>query len=61
MLLESKARDVLKANLTVEKVVAEAKDITKQFNGLTATPLAPEHVLGLIFSLAAQTEALNFA
>jgi hypothetical protein len=61
MLLESKARDVLMANLTIEKVVAEAKDIAKQFNGLTATSLTPEHVLGLIFSLAAQTEALNFA
>jgi hypothetical protein len=61
MLLESKARDALKANLTIEKVVAEAKDITKQFNGLTATFLTPEHVLGLIFSLAAHTEALTFA
>lgn len=59
MLLEAKARDVLSANLTIDKVVAEAKDIAKQFNGLTATSLTPEHVLGLIFSLAAQAEALN--
>jgi hypothetical protein len=61
MLLESKAREVLKADLTIKKVVAEAKDIAKQFNGLTATSLTAEHVLGLIFSLAAQTEALTFA
>jgi len=59
MLLEAKATDVLSANLTIDKVVAEAKDIAKQFNGLTATSLTPEHVLGLIFSLAAQAEALN--
>ena len=38
-------------------MVAEAKDIAKQFAGLTATPLTPEHVMGLIFSLAAQAEA----
>jgi hypothetical protein len=41
-------------------VVAEAKDIAKQFTGLTATPLTPEHVMGLVFSLAAEAEAVNY-
>jgi len=59
MLLENKAQELLKAGLTIEKVVAEAKDIAKQFGGLTATQLTPEHVLGLVFSLAAQAEALT--
>jgi hypothetical protein len=61
MLLESKAKDLLKVGLTIQKVVAEAKDIAKQYSGLTATTLTPEHVLGLVFSLAAQSEALNYA
>lgn len=59
LLLESKANDLLKAGLTIERVVAESKDIARQFSGLTATPLTAEHVLGLVFSLAAQAEALN--
>jgi hypothetical protein len=50
---------VLLANLTIQKVVEEATDISKQFAGQTATPLKTEHVLGLIFSLAAQAEALR--
>jgi hypothetical protein len=41
-------------------VVAEAKDIAKH-QWLTATPLTPEHVMGLVFSLAAEAEALNYA
>jgi hypothetical protein len=57
VLLERKAQGVLKAGLPIERVVAEAKDIAKQFDGLTATPLTPGHILGLIFSLAAQSEA----
>lgn len=61
LLLESKAKAVLKAGLTIEKAVAEAKDIAKQFNGLMATPLTTEHVMGLLFSLAAQAEAPNYA
>jgi hypothetical protein len=60
VLLESKARDILKADMTIEKVIAEAKDIAKQFGGLIVTPLTPEHVLGLVFSLAAQAEALSY-
>jgi transcriptional regulator with XRE-family HTH domain len=59
LLLESKANDLLKAGLTIERVVAESKDIARQFSGLTATPLTAEHVLGLVFSLAAQVEAVN--
>ena len=57
MLLENKANEVLKTDLKLDRMVAEAKDIAKQFAGLTATPLTPEHVMGLIFSLAAQSEA----
>lgn len=59
LLLESKASDLLKAGLTIERVVTESKDIARQFSGLTATQLTAEHVLGLVFSLAAQAEALN--
>jgi hypothetical protein len=59
VLLESKAKELLKADLTIAKVVTEAKDIAKQFGGLTAEPLTPEHVLGLVFSLAAEAEALS--
>jgi hypothetical protein len=60
VLLESKARDILKADMTIDKVIAEAKDIAKQFSGPTVTSLTPEHVLGLVFSLAAQAEALSY-
>jgi hypothetical protein len=58
LLLESKARDVVLGNLTIPQVVDEARDISKQFAGRTSTPLTTEHVLGLVFSLAAQSEAL---
>lgn len=57
VLLENKANEVLRAGLTLKQMVAEAKAIAKQFDGIPATPLTPEHVLGLIFSLAAQSEA----
>lgn len=57
VLLENKANEVLKTDLKIDQMVAEAKVIAKQFAGLTATPLTPEHVMGLIFSLAAQAEA----
>jgi hypothetical protein len=60
MLLENRANDVLKAGLPIDRVVAEAKDIAKQFADIASTSLKPEHVLGLIFSLAAQSEALNY-
>jgi hypothetical protein len=60
MVLENKAKDLLRSDFTIAKIVVEAKDIAKQFGGLTATQLTPEHVVGLVFSLAAQTEALNY-
>lgn len=61
LLLENRAYEVLKGKLTLERVVAEAKDIAKQFAAVGVTPLTPEDVMGLIFSLAAQSEALTDA
>jgi Cap4 dsDNA endonuclease len=61
VLLEGKAHEVLRARLPIDRIVGEAKDICTQFAGLTVTPLSPEHVMGLIFSLAAQSEALSDA
>lgn len=58
LLLENRANEVLKGKLTLERVVAEAKDIVKQFEMVGVTPLTPEVVMGLIFSMAAQSEAL---
>jgi hypothetical protein len=58
---QSVGSSMLATGLTLEKAVAEAKDIAKQFQNVTATPLRPEHVMGLIFSLAAQAEATNYA
>jgi hypothetical protein len=59
VLLENRARALLVDGMTIQKVVAESKDVSKQFGGITATPLTAEHVLGLVFSLAANTEALS--
>jgi len=61
MLLEKHAKELLTTDLTLQKAIAEAKDIAKQFRNLTAVPLTPEHVMGLIFSMAAQAEATNYA
>ena len=61
VLLEQKAHDLLKEGLKIQQMIAEAKDISKQFSGITVTPLTPEHVMGLLFSLAAQSEAVNNA
>lgn len=58
VLLENRAHEVLKGELTMDRVVAEAKDIAKQFGGIGVKPLTPENVMGLIFSIAAQSEAL---
>jgi integrase len=44
MLLEKRAHDLLPTSLTLQKAVAEAKDIAKQFDNVTATPLTPEHL-----------------
>ena len=59
LLLENRANEVLKGKLTLKRAVAEAKDIAKQFAGVGVTPLTPENVMGLIFSMAAQSEALR--
>lgn len=59
LLLETRANEVLKGEMSVEKVVAEAKDIAKQFAGVGVTPVTPEDVMGLIFSKAALAEALT--
>jgi hypothetical protein len=61
VLLENRVNAVLQAQLQMDRVVAEAKDIAKQFHGLTATPLTPEHIMGLLFSMAAQSEAISHA
>jgi hypothetical protein len=58
ILLESKAMSLLRQNLPLDKLVPEAKDIAKEFAGLAGTSLTADHVLGLFFSLAAQSEAL---
>ena len=59
VLLENKAQELLKQRLTIQQIVAESKAIAKDFGGATATPLGAEHVLGLVFSLAAQAEAFK--
>jgi hypothetical protein len=59
VLLEGRVNSVLQAKLSMDRVIAEAKDIAKQFHGLTATPLTPEHIMGLLFSMAAQSEAIS--
>lgn len=59
LLLETRANEVLKGEMRVEKVVTEAKDIAKQFSDVGVTPLTPEDVMGLIFEKAALSEALT--
>jgi hypothetical protein len=59
VLLEERAREVLRGELTLKQIVAEAKDIAKQFASIGVSPLTPEDVIGLIFSLAAESEALG--
>jgi hypothetical protein len=59
LLLETRANEVLMGEMTIERVVAEAKDIAKQFAHIGVTPLTPEDVMGLIFSKAALSEALS--
>jgi hypothetical protein len=57
VLLEARAHETLKGNLTMHQVIENSKDIAKQFKGISVTQLEPEHILGLIFSLAAQAES----
>lgn len=59
LLLENRANEVLKGDMTIDKVVAEAKDIAAQFAGIGMTPLTPEDTMGLMFSKAALSEALR--
>jgi hypothetical protein len=59
VLLVQRAHQVIQGKPTLSQVVADAKDIAKQFAHIGASPLSPEAVLGLIFSLAAQTESLS--
>lgn len=58
-LLEGRANEVLRQNLSIQQIVAEARIIAKEFYAVSSSPLEAEHVLGLIFSLAAQAEASN--
>ncbi|WP_213806601.1 hypothetical protein [Granulicella sp. dw_53] len=59
ILLEQKTTTLLQAGLTIDRMVEEAKEVAKQFSGITGTPLTPEHVMGLLFSLAAQSGAIT--
>jgi hypothetical protein len=58
VLLQNRAHEVLRGELTMVRVVAEAKDIAKQFANIGVTELTPENVMGLIFSIAAESESL---
>ena len=58
LVLQTRAQEILNGNLTVDRIVAEAKDVANQFRGIAVTELKPEEVMGLIFSTAAQAEAL---
>lgn len=61
LLLEDRAKELLVKDLSLRMAIAEAKDIAQQYRNITAVPLTPEHVMGLIFSLAAQAEATKYA
>ena len=58
LLLQERAHEVLQGKMTIERVVDEAKDIAEQFAGVGVRPIKPEDVMGLIFSIAAQSEAM---
>lgn len=59
LLLENRAVSLLEQNLPLSDLVREAKDIAKEFAGLTGSFLTADHVMGLFFSLAAQSESLG--
>ena len=59
MLLENKAWSLLRLNLELQELILEAKALASEFAGLTGTTLTPDHVMGLLFSLAAQSESLE--
>ena len=54
--LVEKAKNIMQAGYTLDRMTDEAGAAAQHFAGLTATPLTCEHVLGLLFSLAAQTD-----
>ena len=56
IVLADKAKNIIQAGYKLDRMTDEAKAIAKYFEGLTAEPLTVEHVLGLMFSLATQTE-----
>jgi hypothetical protein len=59
LLLQNKASELVNSGMTLERIISESTDIAQQFAGHTATPLKAEHVLGLVFALAAETEAIK--
>jgi Cap4, dsDNA endonuclease domain len=54
--LVNKAKAIVAGNYDVSRMIEEAREIAKDFKGLTGTPLKDSHVLGLMFSLIAQAE-----
>jgi hypothetical protein len=56
VVLANKTKDIIQAGYKLDRMIDEAKAVATHFAGLTGTPLAGEHVLGLMFSLAAQTD-----
>lgn len=56
IVLVEKAKNIMQAGYKLDRMTDEAAAAARHFAGLTATPLTGEHVLGLLFSLAAQAE-----
>lgn len=54
--LIDKAKVIVEKNYTISRMIQEAKDIAKDFKGLTQMPLTGSHVFGLMCSLIAQAE-----
>jgi hypothetical protein len=57
--LQAKARSIVASGFPLDKVINEAKDVAKQFENVAATALKGEHVLGLVFAIAAESEAIK--
>lgn len=56
IVLERRVRDLLHVALPLERLVVEAKNISKDFAGTGISPLTAEHVLGFAFSIVAEDE-----
>ena len=56
IVLVEKAKNIMQAGYRLDRMTDEAAAAARHFAELTATPLTGEHVLGLLFSLAAQAE-----